>query len=163
MKKIVAFLVVVLFIPPLTAYAASVTSKSFVVRNWKATPASTTPDTITPLSTEEIETGELEEEPTIPPVDGQNAPAPNTPDFTDEAEPGEQSEQGDEEEPEDFTRGQIETDEDIGAVPPAFTTPAFTDEVEMGGEIEPEEHSEQSEGEPVGEEQGEMEEPQEMK
>lgn len=151
MKRSLAFLVVILFIPPLTAYAASVTSRSFVVRNWKATPAFTTPDTITPLSTEEIETGELEgEEPTIPPVDGQNVPDPNTPDFIDEVEPGEQSEQGDEEEPEDHTRGQIETDEDIGAVPPA---PAFTDEVEMGGEIEPEEI------EPEGEEQGEEEDP----
>lgn len=36
MKRSLAFLVVVLFIPPLTAYAVSVTSKSFVVRNWKA-------------------------------------------------------------------------------------------------------------------------------
>lgn len=136
MKKKIALLVLALALPPLTAYAASVTSRSFVIRNWKATPASTTPDTITPLSTEEIETGELEEEPTIPPVDGQNAPAPNTPDFTDEVEPGEQSEQGDEEEPEDLTRGQIVTDEDIGAVPAA---PASADEVDMSEEIELEE------------------------
>lgn len=92
MKKIVLFLVMLLFIPPLTAYAASVTSKSFVVRNWKATPTFTTPDTITPLSTEEIETGELEEEPTIPPGDEQNAPAPNNPDFIDEVDMGETGE-----------------------------------------------------------------------
>ena len=141
MKRSLALLVVILFIPPITAYAASCTSRSFVVRNWKATPASTTPDTITPLSTEEIETGELEgEEPTIPPDDDQTIPPASTtpPTSTDEVEQGEQSEQGDEEELEDLTRGQIEPDEDIGAVPAA---PASTDEVDMSVEPEGEEQA----------------------
>ncbi len=70
MKRSLALLVVVLFIPPLTAYAATTTSRHFVVRNWKAIlPADenippelgSTPDLFAPASTEENEQKELEE------------------------------------------------------------------------------------------------------
>lgn len=43
MKRIEVLLMLLLIVPPMTALAASVTSKSFVVRNWMAT-LPTTPD-----------------------------------------------------------------------------------------------------------------------
>lgn len=123
MKKIVLFLVVIMALPHLTAYAASVTSRSFVVRNWKAKMPTT------PLSTEEIETGELEgEEPTIPPDDDQTIPPASTtlPTSTDEVEPGE-AEGEEQKESEDKEQG----------------------EEEQGEEIEPEEPEEVEHSEPV--------------
>lgn len=59
MKKILALFVVLLIIPPFTAYAASITSRSFVVRNTPAAPpASTTP----PDFSGEVEQGDTGEE-----------------------------------------------------------------------------------------------------
>ena len=71
MKKIIALLILILALPTVTALAASVTSKSFVVRNWMATPLDpsptpdptpvTTPASTTPAPTDDVETMETEE------------------------------------------------------------------------------------------------------
>jgi len=65
MKKLLVLLVVILAIPTVSAYAASSTSRRFVVRNWKAP---ITLDSTTPDSTDEVETEEpgKPEEPTTP-------------------------------------------------------------------------------------------------
>lgn len=66
MKKLLVLLVVILAVPSLTAYAASSTSRRFVVRNWKAP---ITLDSTTPDSTDEVETEEPEEPTTPAPTD----------------------------------------------------------------------------------------------
>lgn len=140
MKRSLALLVAVLIVPPITAYAASVTSRSFVVRN---TPAEPDPsDLFALLSTE--------------------PPAPAAPTSTDEEEQEESvDEQAGEIEPEgvdedhgEEMRGQGEADEvepeeveeqdenSEQPIPPAFTdvvetdgqpaTPIFTTPVSLG-------------------------------
>lgn len=107
MKKLLVLLVVILAVPSLTAYAASSTSRRFVVRNWKAP---ITLDSTTPDSTDEVET----EEPGKP-------EEPTTPAPTDEVEPEEPEEQGDE--PEEQGEEPLADDEplpadDEQAIPP---------------------------------------------
>ena len=103
------------FIPPITAYAASTTSKSFVVRNWKATPT----------SSDEVEQEELENE---EPGEEAAETCDRSNTVISETENDEQEEQAGEIEPEP-------SDEDISAVPLGSTTPASTEDVET---VEPE-------------------------
>ena len=59
MKKIIVLLILILALPTVTALAASVTSKSFVVQEWMATPPEATPaPSPSPAPTDE---------PTVPP------------------------------------------------------------------------------------------------
>lgn len=122
MKKILAFLLMLLVIPPITAYAASCTSRHFVVRNTPAVP--TTPPSTTPASTGEVE---MREE--IGP-EGEEQEAPE---GEDQAIPPESTT------PPIFT-GEVETPTTppVFAIP-TFTTPVSTDEVEteeQGNEVE---------------------------
>ena len=115
MKRIVVLLMLLLIVPPMTALAASVTSKSFVVRNWMATlpttPAST--DEVDEFETDGVETEVSVADTFIPPELG-STPASTTPAFTDEVEQEEPEEQGEMEEQGEFVgevEGQGETDE----------------------------------------------------
>lgn len=138
MKKLLVLLVVILAVPSLTAYAASSTSRRFVVRNWKAP---ITLDSTTSDSTDEVET----EEPGKP-------EEPTTPAPTDDVEPEETEGQGDE--PEEQGEEPLADDEPLPAdeeqdIPPvdenedgqdepdadeALTSDPITDQVEQSEE-----------------------------
>lgn len=135
MKRIVVLLMLLLIVPPVTALAASVTSKSFVVRNTPVEPdpfdlALSTPDLFAPASTEENGQKVLEEQGEAVEVE-----------QVEQIEPEEQEEQDDHSEqpiPPAFTDA-VETDGQPAT--PIFTTPVSTDEVEMDegefvGEVE---------------------------
>lgn len=161
MKRIVVLLMLLLIVPPVTALAASVTSKSFVVRNWMATlpttPAST--DEVDEFETDGVETEASVADTFIPPELG-STPASTTPAFTDEVEQGEQGKPGEVEQDDHSEPGEqpippaftdvVETEGQPAT--PIFTTPVSPDEGEQGkqdeqgefvGEAEEDEHSEE--------------------
>lgn len=162
MKRSLALLVAVLIVPPITAYAASVTSRSFVVRNTPAEPEpldlfaqlsteppapAAPPDSTEPpafVSTEEVvmdeqdeQAGEIEPEG----VDEDNGEEMRGQGEADEVEPEEMEEQDENSEqpiPPAFT-DEVETEGQPAT--PIFTTPVSPDEVEMDegefvGEVE---------------------------
>lgn len=112
-----------LIVPPVTALAASVTSKSFVVRNTPVEPdpfdlALSTPDLFAPASTEENEQKELEEQGEAVEVEQEEQ---GEPEDEEHSEPGEQPI------PPAFTV-ELETGQ---PATPIFTTPVSPDEGEQ--------------------------------
>ena len=135
MKKLLVLLVVILAIPTVSAYAASSTSRRFVVRNWKA--EIPTEDEVKPEAAEEPEeTMEPEEtaepEDPVEPVDDQTEP-PDDEDESpadEEVEPEAQEEQalpvedhgGEIEEQAEPVEGEQSVPDNSGAIEPEDQT-----------------------------------------
>lgn len=129
MKKLLVLLVVILAIPSLTAYAASSTSRRFVVRNWKA--EIPVEDEAVPEETMEPEESAEPEEP-VEPVDDQTEPLDDEDESPadEEVEPEAQEEQalpvedhsGEIEEQAEPVEGEQSVPDNSGAIEPEDQT-----------------------------------------